>query len=99
MMMKLAATLLILGGMFFAGCDDGHLRGSVKKSSDGKTYLVVADDNGAQCRPLKVDGKIWPHKLNEQGPIQPGDHTIECGGKISFNIPAGVIFTFDYWGP
>jgi hypothetical protein len=81
------------------GCSDGHLRGSVEKSSDGKTYLVVADNNGGQCGPLKVDGKVWAHRINEAGLIEPGIHTIECGGEISFAIPAGVVFKFDYWGP
>ena len=97
--MKLVTAVLILGGMAFIGCNDGHLRGSVEKSPDGKTYLAVVDENGGQCGPLMVDGKIWPHKINEPGPIEPGDHTIECGGKISFTIPSGVVFKFDYWGP
>jgi len=31
--------------------------------------------------------------------IDPGRHTIECGGKIEFEIRSGVLFKFDYWGP
>jgi hypothetical protein len=34
----------------------------------------------------------------------PGKHTISCntaesGSEIGFEIPAGVIYRFDYWGP
>ena len=90
----LFAILLIL-----CGCDDGILRGSVSPSTDGKTYLVVVDDNGGYCGPILVDGKKWEYKINEQGPISPGTHSIECGGKIQFEIPHGVVFRFDYWGP
>lgn len=82
-----------------AACNDGNLRGSVAKSSDGKTYLAVVDDNGGKCGPIIVDGKKWPYKIGEVGPIAPGRHKIECGGWINFDIPQGVIFRFDYWGP
>ncbi len=81
------------------GCDDGYLRGSVSDSPDGATYLAVVDDNGGKCGPIRVDGIVWPHKLGEPGRVSPGHHTIECGGKISFEIPKGVVFRFDYWGP
>lgn len=80
-------------------CGDGHLRGSVAPSHDGKTYLAVVDDNGGHCGPIKVDGKVWLHKIGQSGQIEPGRHTIECGGEIAFNIPPGVVFKFDYWGP
>ena len=90
-------TLIII--VLVAGCDDGYLRGSVEKSEDGKTYLVVVDDNGGQCGPLFVDNKLWEHKINEAGIINPGVHTIKCGTEISFEIPEGVVFRFDYWGP
>jgi hypothetical protein len=80
-------------------CDDGYLRGSVEKSSDGETYLEVVDDNGGQCGPILVDDKVWPYKIGQAGPISPGLHKIECGGWINFEIPLGVIFRFDYWGP
>lgn len=76
-----------------------HLRGSVTPSEDGKTYLVVADDNGGQCGRILVDGKVWEYNINEAGPISSGWHTIECGTKVDVEIPEGVIFRFDYWGP
>ena len=91
----LALTLFIA----LAGCDVGYLRGSVKLSKDGNTYLAVVDDNGGHCGPMLVDGKEWKYKINEVGPIKPGVHTIECGGSIQFEIPKGVVFYFDYWGP
>jgi hypothetical protein len=78
-------------------CDDGHLRGSVKKSDDGKTYLLVAEGNN--CNQIKVDGKLWNHAIGEAGEISPGEHVIDCNGEIGFFIPAGVVFSFDYWGP
>lgn len=81
------------------GCGDEYLRGSVTKSQDGKTYLSIVDDNGGQCGPIIVDGKVWPYTIGEPGLISPGSHSIECGGRIDFEIPNGAIFNFDYWGP
>lgn len=78
-------------------CDDGHLRGSVKDSTDGKTYLVVAESN--ECSEIKVDGKVWIHPIGSSGEIEPGSHVIDCNGEIEFTIPKGVVFKFDYWGP
>ena len=80
-------------------CTDPELRGSVAQSSDGKTYLAVADDNGGQCGPLLVDGKVWPHPIGQAAPIAPGDHSIQCGSEIAFSIKPGTVYTFDYWGP
>ena len=82
-----------------SACDDGHLRGSVTPSSDGKTYLAVVDDNGGRCGPINVDGKLWTRRIGEAGPVEPGIHRIECGTEIRFTIPPGVVFKFDYWGP
>jgi len=82
-----------------AACDDGYLRGHVETTSDGKTYLAIEDDNGGKCDPILVDSKIWPYKIGEAGLINPGPHKIECGGWLTFEIPQGVIFHFDYWGP
>ncbi|WP_374012754.1 hypothetical protein [Pseudoxanthomonas koreensis] len=94
----------LIASLFFAsfalaGCDNGHLRGSVVASHDGGTYLAVVDDNGGACGPLLLDGKPWPYKIGEPGRVPPGRHRIECGGRIEFDIPQGVIFKFDYWGP
>ena len=90
-------TLVLLVAL--AECNDGYLRGSVAPSQDGKTYLAVVEDNGAGCGPIIVHGKLWPYKVGESGPISPGRHKIECGGWIEFDIPQGVVFSFDYWGP
>lgn len=69
------------------------------KSEDGNTYLSIVDDNGGKCGPIKIDGKVWPYRIDQAGPIAPGIHTIECGSKIEFEIPPRVVFKFDYWGP
>ena len=92
-------TICIVSVLVCAGCSDGHLRGAVTRSSDGQTYFAVVDDNGGQCGPIKVDGRVWSHAIGEVAPIEPGSHTIECGGEIAFIIPQGVVFRFDYWGP
>ncbi|HET6433896.1 hypothetical protein [Dyella sp.] len=82
-----------------AACSHRDLHGSVSRSPDGNAYLIVADDNGGQCGPLTVDGKLWAHPIGTPGQIEPGEHVIKCGGEISFSIPAQSIFKFDYWGP
>jgi hypothetical protein len=92
------ASLLIISSTL-VGCSDDHLRGTVVPSEDGKTYLAVIDDNGGNCGPMLLDGKPWPHKIGEPGLVSPGRHRIECGGWIEFDIPKGVVFKFDYWGP
>ncbi|MFH2124598.1 MAG: hypothetical protein ABIJ50_14090 [Pseudomonadota bacterium] len=94
------ATLIIVCMLgILTSCDDSYLRGSVTPSKDGKTYLAVADDNGGKCGTILVDGERWGYEINENGIISPGIHTIKCGTEIQFEIPAGVIFRFDYWGP
>lgn len=81
------------------GCsDDGHLRGHLTDSPDGKTYLAIIDDHNS-CA-IKVDGQNWDVPVGTPKAIAPGEHKIECyGGEISFVIPEGVVFNFDYWGP
>lgn len=91
--------LPLLFAIALVACDDGYLRGSVTISSDGKTYLAIVDDNGGGCGPIFVDGKIWSHSIGEAGLIASGRHKIQCGGWIEFDIPEGVVFHFDYWGP
>lgn len=95
--MRLLCTLIVI--LLLAGCgDDGHLRGHLTDSPDGKTYLAIADDHNG-C-PIKVDGQDWDAPVGTPKSISPGEHVIECyGGKISFVIPEGVVFNFDYWGP
>ena len=91
-----AAILLSL--IACVSCRRGDLRGTSKPSSDGKTYLIVADDNGGHCE-LLLDGKVWPHAKGEAGRIESGHHTLSCGGDITLDIADGVVYTFDYWGP
>ena len=92
-------SLVVLLLMIFVGCDNGHLRGDVTQSKDGNTYLSVVDDNGGKCGPIFVDGKEWKYKIGEPGSISPGHHSIKCGTEIEFEIPKGVVFRFNYWGP
>ena len=84
-----------------AGCGDGELRGKSVASPDGGTYLIVEDDNGGYCGPIKIDGVVWPAALHEPGPISPGEHQISCGDEsgITFTVKQGTTFHFDYWGP
>lgn len=96
-MFRIFAVLIVLG--LAVGCEDRPLRGSVRPSPDGQTFLIVADDNGGACDRVLVDGKPWPHPVGEAGPIAPGPHSIACPGRVDFVIEAGTIFTFDYWGP
>ena len=35
--------------------------------------------------------EIWNYPIGEPGPIEPGPHTIECGGECGFSIPEGVV--------
>jgi hypothetical protein len=76
-----------------------ELRGRYKASSDGKTYLVIEDDNGGKCGPLLVDKKEWPHGLHNKGEVEPGEHNIECGTWIGVIVQEGTTYFFDYWGP
>jgi len=89
------STVLVL----CLACSHRQLRGSYASSQDGHTYLAVIDDNGGKCGPIKVDGKVWPYSIGQAGRVEPGRHTIECGGSMEFDIPKSVIFKFDYWGP
>jgi hypothetical protein len=84
------------------GCDDGELRGSIRSSPDGETYLVVLDDNGGTCGAIHVDRQAWARKSGEAGKVSPGRHAIACGeggAVIEFDIPAGQVYSFGDWGP
>lgn len=96
---SIARVLLVLLVAALSACGDSHLRGSVEPSEDGKTYLVIADDSGGACGPIRLNGKVWPHAKGVAGEIEPGTQTIECGAALQFDVPEGVVFTFDYWGP
>ncbi|WP_296270472.1 hypothetical protein [Pseudomonas sp. UBA6323] len=76
-----------------------ELRGRYKPSVDGKTYLVIEDDNGGHCGTLSVDGAPWPHRPHEPGEIKPGIRAIRCGAAVDLEIKPGNIYYFDYWGP
>ncbi|WP_300424485.1 hypothetical protein [uncultured Thalassolituus sp.] len=93
-------AVLVMLAAFLASCSgDGHLRGQVSLSDDGKTYFAVLKDNGEHCYPIKLDGNEWSYGLGEIREIAPGVHTIEACREIEFNIPEGMVFEFDYWGP
>ncbi|MBI1424061.1 MAG: hypothetical protein GC149_11385 [Gammaproteobacteria bacterium] len=96
--MKIITFILFL--ILLQSCtDDGHLRGAVEPSKDGKTYFGVIDNNGGKCGPLLLDGKPWKLPIGQVALIEPGEHVIQCGANINFTIPRGVIYKFDYWGP
>lgn len=92
-------SVVFLPAFALAACGNGHLRGSVAPSKDGGTYLSIVDDNGGQCGTLTVDGVVWAHPIGTPGPVEPGRHKISCGTEIEFDIPSGVVFSLDYWGP
>jgi hypothetical protein len=91
--------LICLAAAAFVGCSGRELRGRSTPSADGRTYLIIADDNGGQCGPLLVDGARWPHAVGVAGPVRPGKHTIACGTHVTIGIDSGQTFRFDYWGP
>lgn len=96
--MSISLKLCFLSAVLtMVACGKSDLRGSVKKSTDGKTYLIVSKGNN--CDQIKVDGKLWSHSIGVSGEITPGEHVIDCNGEIGFSIPAGYVFSFDYWGP
>ncbi len=90
-----------VGASLLINCGGAELRGKSVPSPDGKTYLVVDDNNGGSCGPIQVDGRAWPFPLHTPGPIEPGVHKIQCGtsGGAEFEIKAAHTFHFNYWGP
>jgi hypothetical protein len=52
---RFAACALITAVLVSAGCEPEHLRGRAEPSADGRTYLVIDDDNGGTCGPMFVD--------------------------------------------
>jgi hypothetical protein len=89
----------VTAAVMIAACSERDLRGRAVASSDGGTYLVVEDDNGGQCGPIRVDGHDWKTPLHVPGRISPGVHELSCGGSAQFKIREGTTFHFDYWGP
>lgn len=97
---RITLVVLILTSISLSNsCTSRNLRGWWESSGDGKTYLVVEDDNGGGCGPIKLNGDLWPHRIGEKGEVFAGVHTISCGGSIGFEIKPETIFHFDYWGP
>ena len=86
-----------------SACAQRDLRGKSLASPDGRTYLVVADDNGGQCGQITVDSAPWTAPIGKPGEIEPGTHHIDCGEGmgtgIEFEVRQGTTFHFDYWGP
>jgi hypothetical protein len=106
-LMKASRLALVLFFAIFTGafvaCNESDLRGSWHKSKDGRAYLTVGDDNGGQCE-MRVDGKPWNHPVGEAALIEPGHHKISCGWDspgwvFEFDIPKGISYKFNYWGP
>ena len=98
-MYYVSMRILMVIALIVSGCSgDRYLRGSVEDSEDGRTYLMIVDDNGGFCE-IYIDDKPWPHEIGEAGVIEPGQHKISCGGDLWFEIPEGKVFKFDYWGP
>ena len=98
---RFAARALITAVLVIAGCEPEHLRGRAEPSADGRTYLVIDDDNGGACGPMFVEDREWPTPINRPHPISPGQHVIRCGqdGSIEFEVSPGTTFHFEYWGP
>jgi hypothetical protein len=95
-----ARRIVFVGLVILAACTrDADIRGESKSSPDGRTYLIIADDNGGQCGPLTVDGALWPHRINEPGTVRPGPHVIACGTEMAIHVDSGQTYRFDYWGP
>lgn len=92
-------TVAFLIAALAGGCSYGVLRGKSVRSPDGRTYLVVDDDNGGGRGPILVDGRKWPYPIHSAGLIEPGLHKIDCGGALTFEIKPGTTFHFNYWGP
>jgi len=97
--MHLTRLSLWLGFVATVSCTGRDLRGRSTPSKDGQTYLVIADDNGGKCGPMRVDGTVWPHPIGAAGQIAPGTHVIACGTDVSVRVDSGQTFRFDYWGP
>lgn len=83
------------------GCSGRDLRGWQEASTDGKTYLVIEDDNAGTCKFILLDGAPFRHAVREKGEVSPGRHVLKCNhsGEYEFKIRPGHTFHFDYWGP
>lgn len=96
---RVMVGLIAMTTVVALACVSRSTRGWWEHSSDGKTWLVIEDDNRTACRQIEIDGKPWPYAVHQRGSIEPGVHTMRCGVEIKFEIRAGTVFHFDYWGP
>ena len=81
------------------GCQKKQdLRGEAEPSADGQTYLVMENDNGGACGPIRVDGKRWTYPVHVRGVITPGRHVIKCGTEIEFEIQPVKNFKYLWLG-
>ena len=96
---RVQALACRIGALALISCSDGDIRGHAVSSPNGKTYLVVDDDNGGKCGPITVDGHVWRARLHAPAWISPGLHQIACGSSAAFEVKAGTTYHFSYWGP
>lgn len=98
-----AAIIAALAMAFLVGaCTHRDIRGSSSPSPDGKTYLVIDDDNGGHCGGLLIDDNAWQHALHAAGQVQPGVHQVACGepsNGLAVRVDSGTTYHFNYWGP
>jgi len=90
----------LCGTLYFIPWVHHDLRGTYSASRDGKTYLTIDEECGSFDEPIRLDGAVWRYPIGHAGGVEPGSHTIRaCGEEIGFQIPAGVVYRFNYWGP
>jgi hypothetical protein len=57
----------MLAVVIASGCAASDIRGQSTASPDGRTYPIIADDNGGKCGPLLVEREVWPRPINRPG--------------------------------
>lgn len=64
---------------------------------DDRPYFEVFDGPGRACDVVKFDGVAWSHPNGVAIAISEGKHQFQCGGDvITFAIPKGMIYKFDF---
>src|SRR2546423_951409 len=95
-----AALLVLFTMLFLFACAKRDARGWWKPSTDGKTYFVLDDGDGAQKGQFcLLDDKVWPYGVGERGEIEPGSHQIGCRSTVAFKVEKGMEYHFDHWAP
>jgi len=95
--LQLFRSFILIITLFFH-CTEKNLRGKPLPSKDGKTYLIIENDDGGECT-LFLDGRKWNYPKNKPGLVSPGKHVLKCWIDVTFLIEEGTTFHFDYWGP